>query len=583
MAATLRDVIERLEENREAQEDTTQEVFNLGSRVDQLLKGMKIQNLDMLEALRESAAAVKKAAPAAGAAGAKPTAAASVKFKDDGLFANLPKKLPFLAGLATIAGGLTIGTIGILRALGPAGVGIAAFFTGLAAASAIMNNFSKDGGVGLKNLLKNVGEGLGTFGTKQFAAFGAVLAAGIVFPRRAGMGMALAGGGIGAFLTALALSSGAAKFLSGDQGESIKNLLKNVAEGLGAFDLGTFGAFAALIAPGAIFGLVRGGVVIAGKAAIGMGLIGAGIGAFIGGLAAVTDFAALFGVTGKGFKEMMTNISAGLKATGDIKTEGLMTKVLAIGTIGPALVSAILGFTAAQGIDFLIDSAKKVINFLTFGMAGLKDQASARKTLIQSLVDALLPLRDIPDNLGAGLDKLGDSLVNFVTSFNTVGKNLDIDTFADTFQELGHALATTRKLIFAMANGGEFKIPGFLAQLGRLTNLGGTIDFGPAGGGGMLDPTLKLDELINKIGQINLVLGKTNVSAVASQGNTTSQQIGASKANGNTDRPIIIQDNSNKSGGNNINNQSVLFPSATAADTNDPLINRAIAMRLIPS
>ena len=134
-----------------------------------------------------------------------------------------------------------------------------------------------------------------------------------------------------------------------------------------------------------------------------------------------------------------------------------------------------------------------------------------------------------------------------------------------------------------MANGGEFKIPGFLAALGRFTNLGGKIDFGPEGGGGMLAPTLKLDELINKIGQINLVLGKTNVAAAIPQGNTTSQQISESRANGNTDRPIIIQDNSSKTGGASVNNQAVLFPSTLAADTNDPLINRAIAMRLLPS
>lgn len=567
MAASLKDVIEQLQENREAQEETTKAVYDLDSRIAQLTKSMKIQSLDMLEVLRESAAASKKSAPAGAAA---PARGPTVKFKDDGLFANLPKKLPFLAGLGAIAGGLTIGAIGILRALGPAGVGIAAFFIGLAGASAIMNNFSKDGGEGLKNLLKNVGKGLESFGTKQFSAFGAVLAAGVIFPKRTGAGLALAGAGIGAFLSALAISSGAATFLSGDKGESLKILLKNVAEGLGAFDLGTFGALGALLAPGALFGLVRGGPRIAGRAAIGMGLIGAGIGAFITGLAGITDFGALLGIDGSGLKPMMANIAGGLKELSGIQTEGLLEKVKAIGLIGPALVSLILGFGVTQGADFLIDSAKKVINFLTFGMAGLEDQASSRKTLIRSLVDALQPLKEIPDNLGAGLDKLGDSLVRFVTSFNTVGKKLDIDTFSDTFKELGHALATTRKLIFAMANGGEFKIPGFFAGLGRLTRLGGKIDFGPEGGGGMLDPTLKLDELINKIGQINLVIGKTNVAAAIPQGNTTSQQIQNSGYQSFGPPNMQILDQSSRRGDTINNNQALVgtFPSAhDAADS----------------
>ena len=57
------------------------------------------------------------------------------------------------------------------------------------------------------------------------------------------------------------------------------------------------------------------------------------------------------------------------------------------------------------------------------------------------------------------------------TNFNTVGKKLDVKSFSETFLELGHVLAITRKLVFAMSNGGTFEKPGFLADIARKLDL----------------------------------------------------------------------------------------------------------------
>ena len=66
--ASLKKVVEQLQENKEAQDETTDQVTGLSGRIGELIKGMRIDKLDLLETLREkkSQSAPQQAAAVAG-------------------------------------------------------------------------------------------------------------------------------------------------------------------------------------------------------------------------------------------------------------------------------------------------------------------------------------------------------------------------------------------------------------------------------------------------------------------------------------------------------------------------------------
>jgi hypothetical protein len=69
--ASLKKVVEQLQENKEAQDETTDQVTGLSGRIGELIKGMRIDKLDLLETLREkkSQPAPRQAAAVAGSGG----------------------------------------------------------------------------------------------------------------------------------------------------------------------------------------------------------------------------------------------------------------------------------------------------------------------------------------------------------------------------------------------------------------------------------------------------------------------------------------------------------------------------------
>jgi len=67
--ANLQNVIEQLTLNKAAQDETTTKVAGLSTRVSALITSMKLNNMDMLEALREKSAPTRPAGPAAAAQG----------------------------------------------------------------------------------------------------------------------------------------------------------------------------------------------------------------------------------------------------------------------------------------------------------------------------------------------------------------------------------------------------------------------------------------------------------------------------------------------------------------------------------
>ena len=648
MAATLRDVIEQLQENRESQDETTQEVFRVGSRIDVLLQSMRIQSLDALDATKR-----------ASAQSAQTTATKAVKNTGKaggGMSFATPGKL---GGLGLLAGGLGFFIKGAGIGIGAATAGLGAFFLMLAKADKDLPN----GGENVKKLLSNVAKGLGAFSDRDAKGFAGLLATGAIFGAikgpigglAIGIGIAAVGAGIGGFMFGLGLSElgldkmfshgeslkkfmtnlaggleafatpgllalgaamgagGAAGLLFGvskkaakrgvgalfglpaigaaisgfmsalalgdkglgflnSDGANIGSFLKNLGEGIKAFGSKELVAAGSLLLGSALFGFATGGVgAVFGS--IGIVAIGTAIALFVAELAVLDKGLGFLKADGSGLSKFSVGIADAMVELNRIP-EGIGAKVLAVGGLGAALAAMVTGFGVATAGDGIVNGFKRLSNFL-FGTK-FEDQATSRANFIKTLVDSVMPLQKIPDSLGSGLDKLGDSLVNFVTNFNTVGKKLDVKSFSETFLELGHVLATTRKLVFAMANGGTFEKPGFFNSIASDLGLGGEIDFGPKGSGGMLNPNLKLDQLVDKISQINFVLGRSNIGKPEVRESSTSQQIGASRANGNTDRPIIIQDNSTKQGGS-ISNQNNILPHSPAHDTNDPMIRAALA------
>ena len=600
MAATLRDVINQLQENRESQDDTTQEVFRVGSRIDVLLQSMRIQSLDALDATKR-----------ASSQSAQTTATKGARSGGGGSTINVSgiKGLGLLGGAGILLSGLGKFIKGAGIGLGAASAGLGAFFIMLAKADKDLPN----GGENVKKLLSNVAKGLEAFSDRDAKGFAGLLATGAIFGAlrgpigglAVGVGIAAVGAGLGGFMFGLGLSEmGLDKMLS--TGESLKKFMVNLATGLEAFGsqgmlalgaaMGAGGAAGLLFgvgkkpflgkvgrAVGALFGLpaigagisgfmaalglgdkglgflksdganigsflknlgeglkafgskelIAAGTLLLGSAlfgfatggvgavlgAIGIVAIGAGIAGFVAELAVLDKGLGFLKADGSGLSKFSVGIADAMIELNRIP-EGIGEKVGAVGKLGLALAGLVTGFGVAQLQEGVVDGFKSLSNFL-FGTK-FENQATSRANFIKTLVDAVMPLQKIPASLGSGLDKLGDSLVNFVTNFNTVGKKLDVESFSETFLELGNVLAVTRKLVFAMANGGTFEKPGFLNAIASKLRLGGEINFGPEGSGGMLNPNLKLDQLVDKMSQINFVLGRSNIGKPAVGENSSS-------------------------------------------------------------
>lgn len=106
----------------------------------------------------------------------------------------------------------------------------------------------------------------------------------------AAKGLGVMGAGIGAFFLGMAGAEAImGKFAADSGGENIKNLMINTAEGLKAFATPEMLKFGALLAGGALFGAIA-GPRRSTYAAIGMGAVGFGLGAFLTGFS-VADFA----------------------------------------------------------------------------------------------------------------------------------------------------------------------------------------------------------------------------------------------------------------------------------------------------
>ncbi len=555
--STLGDVIDQLKTNNDSSIDTTQAVDSLHNTVSSYF--VKKSKID-LEASREKSTAKAKKAAGSGIT-------EQVKKADSGLLGSLKglKGIGFLGGLALLAKVVGGGVIKLLAALGPAGVGLGAFFLGLAGAEAIIQKFaSKDAGEGIKKLLQNLAAGLSAFGKKEFLALGTVLAAGMIFPKSTVKGLGAVGLGMAAFFTSLAGADALMSMMGGDQGENLKKLLENLAGGLSAFGSKEFAALGAAMASGALLGLFPGG---AQAAALGIASIGVGIGAFITSLAGFSKLGAVLGVDGSAFKTLVTNIAGGLTALNKVEAEGLLSKVGAIAGIGPALLSAMVGSGGVQLVDNLIDGAKKIVNFL-FG-TDLKDQKTTRANMIQSMVDAMEPLKSIDISVADNLDRLSGALKKFMDNLNDLGK-ISLKGFEKSVKDMIAGMGIQLDLIDKMANGGKVG-SGYFDGIPE-------VDFGK----GFLSPDLKVDDLVKQMNKVNMILGKTNTIQPANQlqknnidpvdtGKSTAPS-GTTNNNSNSSNNNVVVAPTNNQTISNKNTTNALISNGPAVDIQDQLV-----------
>jgi hypothetical protein len=304
------------------------------------------------------------------------------------LMQNLAEGLGAFSGPSLLALGGLLGAgalFGVVGGLGTSfkvavgmtaiGAGLGGFFAGLALGDAGASFLNSDGS-SIKALMVNLAEGLGAFSGPSMVALGALLGAGALFgavggPAVAGMaavGMAAIGLGLGGFFAGLALADKGAGMLNSD-GSSIKALMVNLAEGLGAFSGPSMVALGALLGAGALFGAV-GGPAVAGMAAVGMAAIGLGLGGFFAGLAVADkgiDLMTGDGEPGESIKMLMVNMGAGLGGLFDGVKDLTLEDIAKLPLAAAAASSSMIAIAGANGIAAILGGLTKIVNFFSGG------------------------------------------------------------------------------------------------------------------------------------------------------------------------------------------------------------------------
>ena len=466
------------------------------------------------------------------------------------------------AALASGGGlGVLFGTVKAFAAftgMTALGAGIAGFFTALGVGDKLTQIMNVDGS-GLAALVTNMSNAIGAVNNDALIKVGGLLfgggVLGILFGLKKGGGR-LAGKGaiglvafalaLGTSLTAMAAVPEAANKIGFGTGESFKVLLTNIGDAFTALEGDGFKFISAAMAGGALAGFL--GVGVAANTSAGIVLVGAAIGGFISSLAVVTKLPMLFGVDGSSFKTIMTNIGEGLKPLNDLDS-GLIGKVSALGLVGPAVASLVLGLGAKAGIDAAFTTFKRIWNFLT-GSDSETNADKARQNQLVAIVESLKPLNDLDVNVANKMDTIAKSLTTFARAIRTLA-GVDVKQFKRGFNQIAEGLASQIQVLDALANGGT------LDKKGIFSYFSSPIDFKK----GILDPSLKLNELTQQIAKAQFVLGQRDNPFVDMEGRGTSLNDALAERNftdllGGPDTIISAPNNSTTI--NNQNSQAIV-------------------------
>jgi hypothetical protein len=381
---------------------------------------------------------------------------------------------------ALIVGGAAAGILGkkptdVGLGMTALGAGIAGLFLGLAVGDVGMTWLKSDF-TAIATAMKGFDTAIGNLSIESITALGALLATGFAIGKLtntktkvdlvAGVGALTAG--IAAFFAGFALMDAAARKLG--EGNSASTLIKNFSEAIGYLDEKSMIALGGMLAIGGLFGAVS--PALAAKAAVGMGLIGVGIGAFFVGIDAISGLGSAVGLDGSATKLLINNMSDGLKSMAEIDGDKLAK-------VGRALLPASAGiaaFFATDTLGAIKSTAGDFVNFL-FGGDG-KDNK------FQKIVDALKPLEGIDADKMGGLNKilpdlerlgnvniqdgLGQKIMKFAQGLLHAIPPLELALYGGTIKA-GTVSFKKDQQIKGLANGGQ-QFDKAIANLTKLTN-----------------------------------------------------------------------------------------------------------------
>lgn len=328
--------------------------------------------------------------------------------------------LAVIAGTGALMGATSVQIAGKAAVgMGLAGLGIGGFMAGIAAAGDITGF---DGST-FAAQAQNVATGMNALGAMNtnaqlalvsLAGLGALAgAASISSAAFAASGMGIAGFGLGAFMTGMV----AAGDITGFDGSTFAAQAQNIAAGLSAFSGAQLGGLSALMVTGGILGATGVGNVAAGGAALGMGLVGMGIGAFISGIATAGDLASWMGADGSGIKTIMENVAGGLTAFNTVDASNFSQIGAGMQDLGIGLVA----FMGQNGLQAISDSAREAFNAVWAWFTG-DENSSQNTSRFQTIVDELQVFNGVDFSgiqalrqaqLGPTLSELGESLRAF--------------------------------------------------------------------------------------------------------------------------------------------------------------------------
>jgi hypothetical protein len=305
------------------------------------------------------------------------------------------------------------------------GLGIGGFFAGLAAADYGVAQMGT--GDDLAKLMKNLAGGINAFDSGKLEALGAVMAVGAVMGAGGGittaakgaLGMTAIGLGIGGFFAGISAGGLAVESLS--DGSALKTLMENIAAGLNAFDDKQITMLAVAMTAGAVAGAV-GGPVVAGAAALGMTLIGAGIGGFFVGLGGAGKIGELLGIDGGGLKTIMVNTAKGLKEFNTIDGSNFAQLGDGLLKLGPGLAMLLAG----EWIGKVGDAIGAAWNWLT----GADDKEEGGNSRFTKIVEELKPLEQLKLPAIDG-KAFGEILTGIASGLNAISGATMIDRLAD--------------------------------------------------------------------------------------------------------------------------------------------------------
>jgi len=369
-------------------------------------------------------------------------------------------------GMAVGFFGKTKGAIDVGVGMSMIGAGIGGFFGGFALGEFAISKLGEIDYSGIKSAIGAFGDVVGEIDNKTEAAISVLLGAGGLVGKflsfgsqgRVVSGMGMVGAGISAFLLGFSVPLALGSRVTID-GSGMKETLTNFSEGVSVLKVAHFEGLAAIMGLAGIMAVFRGKGALVGAMAGGMmGIIGAGIAAFITAFAGIGDLGGLIGIDGSGMGTVLKNFSEGINALSDINLQpgGLLGLGEGLGALGDGIITLIAATARADG--------------WTFGslFKGIFSDDEERKPFAQDIVDEVNTLMQVTEgndgsNFKTTMTNISEGLSAFANStasaFGSVlGRGDQIGKLTKDIDKLGKATDSLNNFTEALLKFSSIKI-----------------------------------------------------------------------------------------------------------------------------